>query len=174
MYKKKKGKRKERRNCFLCKRARLYFYGPYLLTLAIFPACCTALHLAGSPPKWNNISEKVGILIVWHGQGKLQPSKLLTSHVSLQPGPELPLHCIPRCIEVTISCNIEPDPAHELQSGDFNLSFLLKAPVCWILGKISSQKEWYWNRLPRVPRWWKVFRNHVDVALRDMIWRAWW
>ena len=44
----------------------------------------------------------------------------------------------------------------------------------WILGKISSQKEWYWNRLPRVPRWWKVFRNHVDVALRDMIWRAWW
>lgn len=95
----------------------------------------------------------MGILIVWHGQGKLQPSKLLTSHVSLQPRPELPLHCIPRCFEVTISCNIEPDPAHELQSGDFNLSFLLKAPVCWILGKISSQREWWSIGICR-PGWW--------------------
>lgn len=89
----KKKKKKARRNCFLCKRcARLYFYGLYLLTLAIFPVCCTALDLAGSPTKWNNISEKVGILIVWHGQRKLQPSKLMTfSHVRLKLRPGQPL-----------------------------------------------------------------------------------
>lgn len=85
----KKEKKKARRNCFLCKHyARLYFYGLYLLTLAIFPACCTALDLAGSPMKWNNISEKVGSLIAWRGHGKLQPSKLMTfSHVALKPRP---------------------------------------------------------------------------------------
>jgi len=44
----------------------------------------------------------------------------------------------------------------------------------WILGKNSSQKEWWCVRTDRLGKWWShppflgLFKRRTDVALRDM------